>query len=94
MSVSTVLNWETNHTQVATRFLPKVIAFLGYDPRQEVGQLGERIRALRERQGLSQEALAGKLGLNRSTVTAWEQGRVLKPFPDIQRRFEEFLAGG
>jgi hypothetical protein len=53
----TLLNWERNHTRVQTRFLPRVFAFLGYDPREETGRLGERIRALRE-----QQALAGRLG--------------------------------
>jgi transcriptional regulator with XRE-family HTH domain len=94
VSVSTVQNWETNHTRVATRFLPKVVAFLGYDPRQEAGNLGERIRSLRERQGLSQTALAEKLGVNTSTVVAWELGRVEKRFAKVRGRFEEFLRGG
>ena len=94
VSVSTICNWEGNHTSVATRYLPKVVAFLGYDPREESRELSERIRAHRERQGLSQKALAEKLGLNDSTVTAWERGRVRKPFPKVRRRFEEFLAGG
>jgi transcriptional regulator with XRE-family HTH domain len=94
VSVSTICNWEGNHTSVATRFLPKVVAFLGYDPREASGQLGDRIRTLRERKGLSQMALAEKLDLNVSTVVAWERGRVRKLFPKVHRRFEEFLAGG
>ncbi|HEX7182155.1 MAG TPA: helix-turn-helix transcriptional regulator [Thermoanaerobaculia bacterium] len=94
VSVGTLLNWERNHTRVQTRFLPKVLAFLGYDPREETGHLGERIRALRERQGLSQVALAAKLGINTSTVVAWERGRVRLAFPKVRNRFEEFLAGG
>jgi transcriptional regulator with XRE-family HTH domain len=94
VSLGTIENWETNRTGVATRFMPKVVAFLGYDPRQEAGNLGERIRALRERQGLSQAALAEKLGVNVSTVTAWELGRVRKRFAKVRRRFEEFLEGG
>jgi len=94
VSVQTLLNWERNHTRVQTRFMPKVVAFLGYDPRQESGQLGNRIRALRERQGLSQVALAAKLGVNASTVVAWERGRVRLAFPKVRKRFEEFLAGG
>jgi transcriptional regulator with XRE-family HTH domain len=94
VSVSTIWNWETDHTGVATRFLPKVVAFLGYDPREESGNLGDRIRMQRERQGLTQLALAEKLGLNVSTVVAWERGRVRKLFPKIRRRFETFLAGG
>jgi transcriptional regulator with XRE-family HTH domain len=92
VSVSTICNWEGNHTSVATRFLPKVVDFLGYDPRQETGQLGDRIRMQRERLGLSQAALAEKLGLNVSTVVAWERDRVRKLFPKVQRRFEAFLA--
>jgi transcriptional regulator with XRE-family HTH domain len=94
VSVSTFINWERNHTRVQTRFMPKVVAFIGYDPREEAGPLGLRIRMLRERQGLSQGALAAKLGLNASTVVAWERGRVRKPFPAIRKRFEKFLAEG
>jgi transcriptional regulator with XRE-family HTH domain len=94
VSVGTLLNWERNHTRVQTRFMPKVVAFLGYDPREEAGNLGERIRALRERKGLSQVALAAKLGLNASTVVAWERSRVRLAFPKVRKRFEEFLAGG
>jgi len=93
VSVSTICNWEGNHTSVATRFLPKVVSFLGYDPRQETGQLGDRIRMQRERQGLSQVALAQKLDLNVSTVVAWERGRVRKLFPKVRRRFEAFVEG-
>ena len=94
VSVSTICNWEGNHTSVATRHLPQVVAFLGYDPRLETGELGDRIRMQRERQGLSRVALADKLGLNASTVTAWERGRVRKLFPKVRRRFEAFLAEG
>ena len=96
VSVSTVVNWETNHTRVATRSMPQVVAFLGYNPDGEFesDHLGERIRALRERQGLSQVALAAKLGLNASTVVAWERDRVQKRFAKVRVRFEEFLAAG
>ncbi|MEO0082147.1 MAG: type II toxin-antitoxin system antitoxin SocA domain-containing protein [candidate division WOR-3 bacterium] len=37
--------------------------------------LGVRLRALRERQGLSQEALAGQLGIPRSSLSQVEAGR-------------------
>jgi transcriptional regulator with XRE-family HTH domain len=94
VSVGTVLNWERNYTRVATRFLPQVVAFLGYDPREETEALGDRIRRQRERQGLSQVALAEKLGLNASTVVAWENGRIRLPFHRVRKLFEEFLADG
>lgn len=32
VSVGTVKNWEKNRTTVAARLLPRVVAFLGYDP--------------------------------------------------------------
>lgn len=42
--------------------------------------LGERIAALRERAGLSQDALAQKVGSNQKTVAYWERRAVsLKP---------------
>lgn len=42
--------------------------------------LGERIAALRERAGLSQEQLAQKVGSNQKTVAYWERRAVtLKP---------------
>lgn len=94
VTVGTVLNWERNYTRVRTRLMPKVVAFLGNDPREESGELGERIRALRERQGLSQADLAARLGIDVMTVTRWERGRVRKLFPAMKRRFEEFLREG
>jgi len=93
VSLGTVVNWEQNHTEVATRFLPRVVAFLGFDPRPADELFGERIRALREGLGLSQVVLAKKLGVNASTVVAWERGRRKKLFPRIRRQFEDFLRG-
>ena len=37
--------------------------------------IGERIRAARERAGLTQAALALKVGVTRSAVAQWETGR-------------------
>ena len=36
--------------------------------------IAEKIKLLRENSGLSQKALAGKLGITRSSVNAWELG--------------------
>ncbi|HEX4962475.1 MAG TPA: helix-turn-helix transcriptional regulator [Thermoanaerobaculia bacterium] len=85
-------NWERGRYEPEVRFLPAVIAFLGYDP-APVGPalpLGERIRAARRRQGLTQEELAYRLGIDPSTVAAWETGTVRKPSPRFARLFEEY----
>jgi transcriptional regulator with XRE-family HTH domain len=94
VGITTLWSWEMGRTKVTTRFLPRVLAFLGYDPRGEANTRGERIRMLRERQGLTQQALAERLGLDDSTVTEWELDRVRRPVQKVLRRFEEFLAGG
>lgn len=39
-----------------------------------LGMIGEQIRATREKNGLTQSALAKKLGISRSAVNAWELG--------------------
>jgi transcriptional regulator with XRE-family HTH domain len=93
VTVTTISAWETGRNGVVTRYLPRVAAFLGYDPEPEPATFAERIRAARHRQGISQEALAQRLGLNVSTVTAWERGRVRKLFPRVRRLFEEFVEG-
>jgi transcriptional regulator with XRE-family HTH domain len=91
---TTIVNWEMGHAEgVALWHLPRVVAFLGYDPTPEPVTFGERIRAVRRRQGLSQEALAERLGLDASTVRLWELGRVRKPSPRVRRLFEEFVKG-
>jgi transcriptional regulator with XRE-family HTH domain len=91
VSVSTILNWERNRTKVATRSRPKVVAFLGYDPSPEPETLSARIRRVREQEGLSQEELARKLGLNPSSVRAWERNEIRKPHRRLLRVFEEYL---
>ena len=92
----TLENWEQGKYEPEFRFLPAIIHFLGYDPRTEPQSLGERIRATRHEQGISQQELARQLGLDPSTVTAWERGEVCRPFPRFLRLFEEYVerAGG
>ena len=44
-------------------------------PQDLVRQAGENIKRLRTSKGITQEELAEALGVGRSTVTQWEQGR-------------------
>jgi transcriptional regulator with XRE-family HTH domain len=84
-------NWETGKHEPEFRYWPGLIQFLGYDPSPEPRTLGERIWAKRRREGLSQEELARKLGLDPGTVVTWEAGEVEKPWPRLTRLFEEYV---
>ena len=87
----TLLNWERGRTAPDVRFWPTILRFLGYDPRPEPASLGGRIRAAREGEGLSEEVLARRLGLDPGTVAAWERDEVQRPYPRIRRVFEGYL---
>ena len=49
-----------------------------------------QIRQLRQERGWSQQALADKLGVNRTTVVRWEAGEV-KAIAALERLLEEVL---
>jgi transcriptional regulator with XRE-family HTH domain len=93
VSQGTFYNWERGRSEPEFRFLPAIIRFLEYDPTPEPLSLGDRIKATRHRQGISQGELARRLDLDPSTVTAWERGEVRKPFPRFRRLFEEYVEG-
>src|SRR5207302_10529442 len=61
----TICNWEKNRGQLALRFIPKIISFLGYDPFPQVSStLGAEILQYRRKQGLSIKKLAKILGID------------------------------
>lgn len=45
--------------------------------------LGEKIQALRKRAGMSQEELAGALGVSRQAVSRWETGETMPELPKL-----------
>jgi len=71
----TMINWEKDRTQLAIRFIPAVIRFLGYDPLPKGQTLGERLRDARRVRGLSHTAMAQELEVNPTTILNWEHGR-------------------
>lgn len=87
----TYKRWEQGKDRPSTRFRPGIVRFLGHDPRPAPQTLGERIRAAREREGISPPQLAERLGLSASTVRAWEAGTVKRPTPRVADVFEEYL---
>lgn len=52
---------------------------------------GEKLKAARLKQGLSQEQVARILGIARPTVTRWEDGTIANPKPQHQQRISWWL---
>ena len=85
-----VENWEYDNTVPHLRVLPKVIDFLGFDPRTPGVTIGERLKHKREQLGLRCEEIAEVFGVNPGTIHLWEAGRQT-PSPDNQDVIERFL---
>jgi transcriptional regulator with XRE-family HTH domain len=89
--MGTVTKWELGLSPVSGACLPAVIRFLGYDPAPEASSLPARLRAARQRLGISQKELARRLGVNPKTLWKWEDGRVVRRYPRMSALLEEFL---
>ena len=71
----TIYLWEKNQVEPSLGQVPRIIKFLGYDPFEKKADiLGERIREYRRIHGLTQRALAEQLGVDQTTLAAWERG--------------------
>jgi transcriptional regulator with XRE-family HTH domain len=84
--------WERNYRQPVLHRLPAIAAFLGYDlePPPADAPLGLRIASRRRRLGLSQKALAERLGIDEATVRKWERARI---FLRVDERVQRILDG-
>jgi transcriptional regulator with XRE-family HTH domain len=92
MDVANIRNWERNKTMPETRFLPAIIAFLGYDPLPRPTSLAEALRHARRAAGLSQRELANRTGFDQSSIALWEvEGKLPLPtnLARLRRFFEE-----
>ena len=73
-SVSDVWNWENNRAIPAVKFIPVIIAFLGYNPLPKPVALQEQLVWFRKGKGWTQKVFAEVLGVNQSTLAGWERG--------------------
>ena len=68
-------NWENGRAIPQIQYMPKLIDFLGYNPMKvEDETLGGRIKNYRISHGLSHKKLGELVGVNASTICAWEHG--------------------
>jgi transcriptional regulator with XRE-family HTH domain len=73
-AATNVANWSKGRTAPGLKFWPRIIQFLGYDPRPAPETIGQAIRRHREGQGMTQEELASSLHVDPTTLARWEQG--------------------
>src|SRR5580700_654085 len=68
-----ITGWENERSVPQIQYYPKLIEFLGYNPFPiDTETLGGRIKKYRIEQGLSHKKLGEKIGVDASTVSAWE----------------------
>ncbi len=82
---ATVSNWESGATSPELRLLPRVLDYLGRDPRPEPEPdvLGALLRRARTAAGISIEELARTWSVDPTTIWKWEHGRNR---PEIRHR--------
>jgi DNA-binding XRE family transcriptional regulator len=73
-SDSDVWNWENNSVSPAVRFMPSIIAFLGYNPMPKPEALPEQLVWHRKGRGWTQQVFAKVLGVDQSTPAGWKRG--------------------
>src|SRR5579859_826267 len=71
---STIQNWEGQHRHPALHCMPAIIQFLGYNPLPEVNTFADKLTRYRVSLGITQEALAKTIGIDKSTLARWERG--------------------
>ena len=71
---ATITNWERNESQPPVHYIPAILRFLGYDPSEPATSLCERLIAARRAQGLTEREMAGRMGVDPSTLQDWESG--------------------
>jgi transcriptional regulator with XRE-family HTH domain len=74
VEVNTVVGWEIGRAQPKVSYLPRITAFLGYEPFPAAVSLDERLRIERYRRGLTQHQLARLLGTTQAVVSLLETG--------------------
>ena len=67
-------NWDHNRQQPASKYVPAILRFLGFQPKLNNEAWAGRLLAGRARQGLTRAQAAFKMGVDASTLAAWESG--------------------
>jgi len=70
---SSVWNWENNRVSPAVKFIPAIIAFLGYYPMPKPSALADQLVWYRKGHGWTQKVFAKVSSFDQSTLVRWER---------------------
>lgn len=87
---TTLYNWEKQRTVPKLPYIPKIIAFLGYNPFPPASSLPEKIKNYRRVLGLTQGKMAEMIRIDKSTLAGCEAGKI-QPTERTLRLIEESL---
>lgn len=90
VSEATIYNWESNESQPPNRYMPRIIKFLRYNPLPVPKTFPERLILTRQLLGLTQRAMAKRLGADPVTLGFWERGE-RRPSRNLLGPIESFL---
>ena len=86
-----ITGWESGRSVPLIQFYPELIQFLGYYPLPfETESLGGRINKFRFENGLSHKKLGKMMGVDATTIGAWETNKHV-PNNAKLKRLEELL---
>jgi len=86
-----ITGWENGRSVPQIQYYPKLIDFLGYNPFPvETETLGGRIKKYRIEYGLSHKKLGERIGVDASTVGAWEDNEHV-PLAKFLRVIKELM---
>jgi transcriptional regulator with XRE-family HTH domain len=91
VTTSSVWNWEHGWT-IDLRYIPRIIAFLGYNPIHCPEDLLERLAWHKQVNGLTLEKLGAEMGCDPEQLADWLAGRH-KPCRRNQKKIGLFLSG-
>jgi DNA-binding transcriptional regulator YiaG len=86
-------NWEANRAAPEIRYMPAIIALLGYNPLPAANGIGEELVRQRTSLGLTQREAAPRIEIDPTTLARWERGEK-QPWGQLVERVKLFLERG
>ncbi|RZK39662.1 MAG: helix-turn-helix domain-containing protein [Pedobacter sp.] len=91
VSPDCITNWENNKSTPQILYYPRIRLFLGFDTTDfDETTFSGRLQSYRSRNGMSCKEMAKLLGVDKSTILAWEKG-TNKPAGKIVEKIEELF---